>query len=118
MPRTMKITDVIAHPLSVAYERASWTAHEYMDRAQLILVEVRTDQSLIGFGEISGGPQKQICDLVALFADVVKGMDPMGHAEVWSNFRTLLGRRHQPSDREGPGKPAVRKRARDRFRAR
>jgi len=89
----MKITDVIAHPLSVAYERASWTAHECMDRAQLILVEVRTDQGLIGFGEIAGGPQKQICDLVVLFADVVKGMDPMGHAEVWSKLFSLTSPR-------------------------
>lgn len=93
MAQTMKITDVIAHPLSVAYERASWTAHEYMDRAQLILLEVRTDQGLIGFGEVAGGSQKQIYDLVALFADVVEGMDPMGHAEIWSKPFSLTSPR-------------------------
>ena len=44
-----------------------------MDRAQLILVEVRTDRGLVGFGEISGGPQNVICDLVKTFARVVQG---------------------------------------------
>ena len=33
----MKITDIIAHPLSVALAQGRWTAHEFMDRAQMIL---------------------------------------------------------------------------------
>src|ERR1700691_5432634 len=74
----MKITDVLAYPLAVDYERATWTAHERMERAQLVLIEVRTDQGITGFGEAAGGPQKQICDLVNNFADVVRGMDPLG----------------------------------------
>ena len=41
----MKITDVLAYPLAVDYERATWTAHERMERAQLVLIEVRTDRA-------------------------------------------------------------------------
>jgi L-alanine-DL-glutamate epimerase-like enolase superfamily enzyme len=89
----MKITDVLAYPLAVAYDQATWTAHEQMDRAQLVLIEVRTDDGLRGFGEIAGGPQKLICDLVKTFADVVKGMDALGHAEVWQKLFSLTSPR-------------------------
>lgn len=89
----MKITDIIAHPLSARLAQPRWTAHELMDRAQLVLVEVRTDAGLIGFGEISGGPQGTICDLVKTFAGVVQGMDPLGHTEVWEKLFALTSPR-------------------------
>src|ERR1700722_65538 len=89
----MKITEIIAHPLSVALTQARWTAHELMDRAQLVLVEVRTDQGIVGFGEISGGSQNVICDLVKLFAQVVRGMDPLGHTEIWTKLFALTSPR-------------------------
>jgi L-alanine-DL-glutamate epimerase-like enolase superfamily enzyme len=89
----MKITDILAHPLAFDYAQPSWTAHERMERAQLILIEVRTDEGVSGFGEIAGGPQKLICDLVRTFADVVKGMDPVGHAEIWQTLFSLTSPR-------------------------
>ena len=89
----MKITEIIAHPLSVALAQPRWTAHELMDRAQMVLVEVRTDQGIVGFGEISGGPQTVICDLVKMFARVVQGMDPLGHTEVWTKLFALTSPR-------------------------
>jgi len=89
----MKITDIIAHPLSVPYARPMWTAHECMDRATLILVEVRTDQGLTGYGEIAGGPQPLICDLIKTFAPVIRGMDPLGHTEIWQKLFSLTSPR-------------------------
>ena len=89
----MKITQVLAHPLSAAYAQPRWTAHERMERDQMVLVEVRTDQGLIGFGEIAGGPQKLICDLVHTFAEVISGMDPLGHAEIWQKLFSLTSPR-------------------------
>ena len=38
----MKITEILAHPLSAAYAQPRWTAHERMERDQIVLVEVRT----------------------------------------------------------------------------
>jgi L-alanine-DL-glutamate epimerase-like enolase superfamily enzyme len=89
----MKITEVRTHPLSVRYAQPRWTAHERLERDQLVLVEVRTDQGLVGFGEIAGGPQKLICELVATFARVVAGMDPLGHAEIWQRLFSLTSPR-------------------------
>ena len=89
----MKITEIRAHALSVAYDQPRWTAHERMERDQVVLVEVRTDRGLVGYGEIAGGPQKTICDLVAIFADVVTGMDPLGHTEIWQKLFSLTSPR-------------------------
>jgi D-galactarolactone cycloisomerase len=89
----MEITEVRAHALSVAYDQPRWTAHERMERDQVVLVEVRTDQGLVGYGEIAGGPQKTICNLVAMFADVVTGMDPLGHTEIWQRLFSLTSPR-------------------------
>src|SRR5579871_906123 len=89
----MRITDVLAHPLSVRYAEPRWTAHERMERDQMVLVEVRTDQGLVGFGEIAGGPQKLICDLVQTFAGVITGRDPLGHVDVWQTLFSLTSPR-------------------------
>lgn len=56
----MNITEVIPHPISVPLKQPSWTAHEISTTATLILVEVRTDNGLIGYGEVQGVPQKGI----------------------------------------------------------
>ena len=47
----MKITEIIAYPLAADAAVRSWTAHESMARSLLVLVEVRTDTGLSGFGE-------------------------------------------------------------------
>jgi D-galactarolactone cycloisomerase len=89
----MKISEVIAHPLSVPYAQPRWTAHERMERDQVVLIEVRTDQGLVGFGEIAGGAQKLICDLVHTLSEVITGMDPLGHAEIWQKLFSLTSPR-------------------------
>jgi L-alanine-DL-glutamate epimerase-like enolase superfamily enzyme len=85
----MEITEIITWPLTINATQPGWTAHERMERAQLVLIEVRTDAGISGFGEVAGGPQTIICDLVKTFAGVVRGMDPMGHAEIWQKLFSL-----------------------------
>ena len=82
----MKITEIITHPIKMDLPQASWTAHEISGAATLILFEVRTDEGLVGYGEVQGGPQKTICDLAATFSDCIKGMDPLGHVEIWERL--------------------------------
>jgi D-galactarolactone cycloisomerase len=89
----MQITEVIAHPLTIAFSQGSWTAHASMDRSPLILGEVRTDAGVTGIGEISGGPQNVICELLKTFSGVVRGMDPLGHTEIWSRLFSLTSPR-------------------------
>ncbi len=85
----MKIVDVVAHPLAAKFDRRHWTAHEPFDRALVILVEVRTDEGLVGIGEITSGPQPAVCDMLALIGPVIKGMDPLAHAEIWQKMLSV-----------------------------
>ena len=85
----MKIVDVVAHPLAANFQRRHWTAHERFDRALVILVEVRTDEGLVGIGEITSGPQAAVCEMLELLGPVVKGMDPLAHPEVWQRMLSV-----------------------------
>ncbi len=78
----MKITDVRIHALSQEMTDACWSAHEVFARQQLTLVEVRTDEGLIGVGEIWFGPQDIVCDYLKMFSELIKGMDPLGQIEI------------------------------------
>src|ERR1700742_2447314 len=85
----MKITAIIPHALSVAYEEPVWTAHECFRRSQLVLVELRTDAGIVGFGGIATGSLKLVCSLVATFSDVVDAMAALGQDEVGRNLMSL-----------------------------
>jgi D-galactarolactone cycloisomerase len=89
----MKITEIIAYPLSAAIDRPCWTAHEPFAVSRLILVEVRTDQGLTGIGEIAIGPQAPVCEMVAHIAPTLRGQDPLGHAEIWQRMLSLTSPR-------------------------
>jgi L-alanine-DL-glutamate epimerase-like enolase superfamily enzyme len=82
----MKITEVNTYPLRMELKEASWTAHEISGAATLTLFEVETDEGLVGYGEVQGGPQKTICDLAAAFGDCIKGMDPLGQMDIWQKL--------------------------------
>ena len=78
----MKITAVQAYPLSIPRLQPIWTAHEISTEATLILVEVQTDASLRGYGEIQSGPLRLVCRLVEQFGEIIRGMDALAHLEV------------------------------------
>lgn len=85
----MKITGINVHPLSAETPERLWTAHEVLHALSLIIVEVTTDEGVTGYGMIHGEPQKAICDWVKRFADIVRGMDPLGHADIWEKLFLL-----------------------------
>ena len=85
----MKITDIIVHPLAADHEHAAWTAHEPFVRSTLNLVEVRTDEGIVGIGEAASGPQPAVCEMLAMIAPHVLGMDPCGHAEIWQRMLSI-----------------------------
>ncbi len=89
----MKITEVKTHPVSVPLKRTLWTAHEALKSSSVVLVEVRTDNGLVGYGQIHGAPQKTICDWVARLAAVVRGMDAAGNVAVWETLFSLTSPR-------------------------
>src|SRR5215471_16212354 len=88
-----RIADVKAYPVSVPRPEAVWTAHEELKAWSVILVEVRTDDGLTGYGEIHGAPVPRICEWVARFGEIVRGMDALAHEAVWEKLFALTSPR-------------------------
>jgi len=47
-----RIASVKPHPISVPLKDVPWTAHEELKASSVIVVEVRTDDGLTGYGQI------------------------------------------------------------------
>jgi D-galactarolactone cycloisomerase len=89
----LKITEVKAHPLLIPRPQPSWTAHEITTEASLILVEVRTDAGVVGYGEIQGGPLPLICRFIEQFGEIIRGMDALAQVDIWEKLFALTSPR-------------------------
>jgi L-alanine-DL-glutamate epimerase-like enolase superfamily enzyme len=104
-----KIAEVKAHPVSVALKQTLWTAQEELKDSSVILVEVRTDDGIVGIGQIHGSPQKAICEWVARLAEVIRGMDATATVAVWEKMFSLTSPRpNGMGGRDGQPAPFVR----------
>jgi L-alanine-DL-glutamate epimerase-like enolase superfamily enzyme len=88
-----KITEVKTHPISVPLKHTLWTAHEELKDSSVILVEVRTEDGIAGCGQIHGSPQKAICEWVARFGEVIRGMEATASGAVWEKLFALTSPR-------------------------
>jgi L-alanine-DL-glutamate epimerase-like enolase superfamily enzyme len=70
-----------------------WTAHEELRAWSVILTEVRTDDGLVGYGEIHGAPMPRICEWVSRFGEIIGGMDALAHEAVWAKLFALTSPR-------------------------
>src|SRR5258705_1491955 len=84
-----RIASVKPHPISVPLNAPVWTAHEELTSSSVIVVEVRTDDGLTGYGQIHGSPMKAICVWVERFGEIVRGMDALAHVAVWDRLFSL-----------------------------
>jgi L-alanine-DL-glutamate epimerase-like enolase superfamily enzyme len=88
-----RIASIKTYPVSVPRPEPVWTAHEKLTAWSVILVEVKTDDGLIGYGEIHGAPMPRICEWVARFCDLIRGMDALAHEAVWNKLFALTSPR-------------------------
>jgi L-alanine-DL-glutamate epimerase-like enolase superfamily enzyme len=84
-----RIAAVNVHPIVVPLKRAYRTAHEARADVSMILVEVRTDDGITGYGQISSTPMKDICEWVARFGELVAGADALARVAVWEKLFAL-----------------------------
>jgi len=97
----LKIESIAVHPLSATTAVPLSTAHETFRTSHFILVEVKTDDGLTGYGKVHGEPMKTICEWILKFGEIVKGMDALGHVEVWEKLFLLTCPR--PGGLQGSG---------------
>src|SRR5262245_27416371 len=88
-----KIASVQSYMISVPRPQPVWTAHEEIKAWNVILTEVRTDDGLVGYGEIHGAPMARICEWVSRFGEIVRGMDALAHMAVWETLFALTSPR-------------------------
>ncbi len=78
----MKITGVRTHLLDHALGTAFESASARFERRQHVLVEIETDTGLIGWGECLG-PARANADVVAAYAPMLIGRDPLETEKIW-----------------------------------
>src|SRR5262249_62058829 len=81
--RVTRIATVKPHPISVPLNDVLWTAHEELKSSSVIVVEVRTDDGLTGYGQIHGSPMKAICAWIERFGEIIRGMGALAPVLVW-----------------------------------
>jgi D-galactarolactone cycloisomerase len=88
------IADLRIHSISVPLERAFWMSLEPYTMAAEIVVEVETDDGLVGIGEIHGRPQGDIVRILEEgFKPLLIGEDPLDHERLWELlFRCTFSR--------------------------
>lgn len=88
-----KIAEVKAHPISMRLPHPLWTAHEELKDSSVILVEVRTDDGIAGYGQIHGSPQKAICEWVERLGELIRSMEATASVAVWEKLFALTSPR-------------------------
>ena len=104
-----RIASVATYPISVPRRAPVWTAHEEIKAWSVILTEIKTDDGLTGYGEIHGAPAARICEWVARFGEIVRGMDALAHKAVWDRLFALTSPRPGAIEaRDGQMRPVPR----------
>ena len=85
----MKISRVKAHAMSMPLDKVYWTSRGAWGRYNTIVVEVETDDGIIGIGTINKTPLKDIAEIVDALGPVVIGMDALAHEAVWERIFNL-----------------------------
>lgn len=86
----MKIVDIKIHPISFTLERPFWMSLERYSAASELVVEVFTDEGLVGIGEVHGQPMPEIARLLTgPLLDRVRGRDPLETEAIWQDIFSL-----------------------------
>jgi L-alanine-DL-glutamate epimerase-like enolase superfamily enzyme len=87
------IVDVRVHPISIPLARAFWMSLEAYRVASEVIVEIETDDGLVGVGEAHGRPQAEIVGILRAFRDLLVGEDPLDHERLYERlFRQTYSR--------------------------
>lgn len=92
------IVDIRVHPISVPLARPFWMSLEPYTAASEVVVEVETDDGLVGVGEIHGRPQHEIVRILEqAFRPLLLEEDPADHERLWDRlFRLSFSREAAP----------------------
>src|SRR3546814_12374706 len=93
----MKIQKIIAHPISYELGTEFWMSREPYRTASSILVQVFTDEGIVGLGQVHGRPLKEIVEIIGVIEALIVGMDAMANEAVWQKILNLTMRSEERS---------------------
>ena len=92
----MKITAITAIPFNVPFRHAVTFAAGHLSVNENVLIEVRTDEGLIGRAEAPSRPffygesqKSMVAAIEKWFGPMLQGLDPFAVERVWSAFATI-----------------------------
>jgi D-galactarolactone cycloisomerase len=102
MPEAVKITSIGLHLVECLLPEPQGNASAFFDRRSALLVEVRTDEGIAGWGETWHSPPAAWTIIETMLASSVLGQDPLEHRRLWHAMHGNLG-----YERQGPGLMAL-----------
>lgn len=90
----MKIEQIVVRYLSVPLGRTFWMSLEPYRVVDELIVEVSTDDGIVGIGQIHGRPMADIARIIReAFSPLLIGEDPLDHERLWQRlFATTFSR--------------------------
>ena len=79
----MKIKHIRSHAITVPFETTYYVANQVLRANSLIIVEVETDDGVIGIGTAHGRSMKQVVQVLTELEGMLVGMDAAAHEAVW-----------------------------------
>jgi D-galactarolactone cycloisomerase len=98
----MKISSLVLHLVECRLPEPQGNATSFFDRRGALLVEVRTDEGLVGWGETWHSPAAAWTIIETSLAPAVFGQDPFEYRRLWGAMHACLG-----YERQGPGLMAL-----------
>lgn len=85
----MRITRVRTHVLEAPIDEPFGFSLAVVDRRTALIVEVETDEGIAGFGECYGPPRPNAA-VVAHYAELLEGEDPLAVERIWQRLYNAL----------------------------
>ncbi|HEY4375156.1 MAG TPA: mandelate racemase/muconate lactonizing enzyme family protein [Burkholderiales bacterium] len=79
----MKITRIKGHALVVPLGADYWVANEMINQCGQIIIEVETDEGVVGLGTLHGRYIPLVLEMLRELDGFLKGMDAMAHEAIW-----------------------------------
>ena len=98
----MKIAAIRLHLVECRLPEPQGNARQFFDRRAALLVEVRSDEGLGGWGETWHSPAAAWTIIETTLAPAILGQDPMEYQRLWAAMHERLG-----YERQGPGLMAL-----------
>jgi D-galactarolactone cycloisomerase len=98
----VKITAIGLHLVECRLPEPQGTATAFFDRRAALLVEVRTDEGVSGWGETWHSPAAAWTIIETSLASAIFGQDPFEYRRLWTAMHARLG-----YERQGPGLMAL-----------